>query len=153
FRAELGIGPKEAARVIRFDRARRMIAGSAGSTGRDESAGRADGAGNGASHTLAEVAAPDVWHRVHPLTPLLESLGIIVVIIVTGGYVGQNFIQQAISDLASGDAIDLSFAAWLGSHQLVLLAVIGGIVLIVLIGALYSWLAWRVMGYRVDDEA
>ncbi|MBR7503662.1 PH domain-containing protein, partial [Mycobacterium tuberculosis] len=66
---------------------------------------------------------------------------------------GQNFIQQAISDLASGDAIDLSFAAWLGSHQLVLLAVIGGIVLIVLIGALYSWLAWRVMGYRVDDEA
>lgn len=103
--------------------------------------------------TLAEVAAPDVWHRVHPLTPLLESLGIIVVIIVTGGYVGQNFIQQAISDLASGDAIDLSFAAWLGSHQLVLLAVIGGIVLIVLIGALYSWLAWRVMGYRVDDEA
>ncbi|RAE30914.1 hypothetical protein DN524_32240, partial [Burkholderia multivorans] len=99
------------------------------------------------------MAAPDVWHRVHPLTPLLESLGIIVVIIVTGGYVGQNFIQQAISDLASGDAIDLSFAAWLGSHQLVLLAVIGGIVLIVLIGALYSWLAWRVMGYRVDDEA
>ncbi len=35
FRAELGIGPKEAARVIRFDRARRMIAGGAGSTGRD----------------------------------------------------------------------------------------------------------------------
>lgn len=57
FRAELGIGPKEAARVIRFDRARRMIAGNAGSTGRDESAGRADGAGNGASPTLAEVAA------------------------------------------------------------------------------------------------
>lgn len=103
--------------------------------------------------TLAEVAAPDVWHRVHPLTPLLESIGIIVVIIVTAGYVGQNFIQQAIGDLASGDGIDLSFAAWLGSHQLVLLAVIGGIVLIVLVGALYSWLAWRVMGYRVDDEA
>lgn len=103
--------------------------------------------------TLAEVAAPDVWHRVHPLTPLLESIGIIVVIIVTAGYVGQNFIQQAIGDLASGDGIDLSFAAWLGSHQLVLLAVIGGIVLIVVIGALYSWLAWRVMGYRVDDEA
>lgn len=44
FRAELGIGPKDAARVVRFDRARRMIAGGAGSA-------------VGASPTLAEVAA------------------------------------------------------------------------------------------------
>ncbi|WP_342038588.1 PH domain-containing protein [Brevibacterium ammoniilyticum] len=101
----------------------------------------------------AEATAADDWHRVNPLTPVLDSFGIIVVIIVGGGYVAQNFIQQAISDLATGDSVDLSFAAWLGSHRLVVLAVIGGLLLIIALGALYSWLAWRVMGYRVDAEA
>ncbi len=101
----------------------------------------------------AEATAAEDWHRVNPLTPVLDSFGIIVVIIVAGGYAAQNFIQQAISDLATGDSVDLSFAAWLGSHRLVVLAVIGGLLLIIALGALYSWLAWRVMGYRVDAEA
>ena len=41
----------------------------------------------------------------------------------------------------------------MGAHPLVILAVVGGIVLVLLLTALFSWLAWRVMGYRVDAEA
>ncbi|MCM1013614.1 MULTISPECIES: PH domain-containing protein [unclassified Brevibacterium] len=107
----------------------------------------------GSQPALAEAAAPEVWHRVHPLTPVLESLGVIVVLFVVAGYVGQNFIQQALSDLAAGDGVDLSLAGWLGAHPLVILAGLGGVLLVLAVAGVYSWLAWRVMGYRVDAEA
>lgn len=48
FRTEIGLSPKEAARVVRFDRARRMI---------QNSMGRARSIGGGECGTLAEVAA------------------------------------------------------------------------------------------------
>ncbi|MEY8569393.1 PH domain-containing protein [Brevibacterium linens] len=100
-----------------------------------------------------EAAAPEVWHRVHPLTPILESLGVLVGIFVAAAYGLQNFFQSAVEDLASGRSVNLTFAEWLGAHPLVILAVVGGIVLVLLLTALFSWLAWRVMGYRVDSEA
>lgn len=106
-----------------------------------------------AESSVAEVAAPEVWHRVHPLTPVLESLGVIVVLFVVAGYVGQNFIQQALSDFAAGDGVDLSMAGWVGAHPLVILAGLGGVLLVLAVAGVYSWLAWRVMGYRVDAEA
>lgn len=98
-------------------------------------------------------AAPEQWHRVHPLTPILESLGVLVGIFVAAAYGLQNFVQSAIENLASGESVDLTFAGWLRSHPLVILAVVGGIILILLLTALFSWLAWRVMGYRVDSES
>lgn len=65
-RAEVGIGPKDAARIVRFDRARRMIAAAVSEPTGDavaqarwaESDGPA-GPGSGAGHraTLAEIAA------------------------------------------------------------------------------------------------
>ncbi|WP_152348538.1 PH domain-containing protein [Brevibacterium sp. CFH 10365] len=100
-----------------------------------------------------EAAAPEVWHRVHPLTPILESLGVLVGIFIAAAYGLQNFFQSAVEDLASGRSVNLTFADWLRSHPLVILAVVGGIILILLLTALFSWLAWRVMGYRVDAEA
>ena len=100
-----------------------------------------------------EAAAPEVWHRVHPLTPILESLGVLVGIFIAAAYGLQNFFQSAVEDLASGRSVNLTFAEWLGAHPLVILAVVGGIVLVLLLTALFSWLAWRVMGYRVDAEA
>ena len=100
-----------------------------------------------------EAAAPEVWHRVHPLTPILESLGVLVGIFVAAAYGLQNFFQSAVEDLASGRSVNLTFAEWLGAHPLVILAVVGGIILVLLLTALFSWLAWRVMGYRVDAEA
>jgi putative membrane protein len=103
--------------------------------------------------TPAEVAAPEVWHRVHPLTPILESLGVLVAIFVAAAYGLQNFFQSAVEDLATGKSVDLTFAGWLRSHPLVILAIVGGIILILLVTAFFSWLAWRVMGYRVDAEA
>lgn len=101
----------------------------------------------------SEAAAPEVWHRVHPLTPILESLGVLVGIFVAAAYGLQNFFQSAVEDLASGRSVNLTFAEWLGAHPLVILAVVGGIILILVLTAFFSWLAWRVMGYRVDAEA
>ena len=106
-----------------------------------------------AEATDSEVAAPEVWHRVHPLTPMLESIGVLVGIFIAAAYGLQNFIQRAVEDLAKGDGVDLGLAGWLREHPLVVLSVIGGIVLILLVTALFSWLAWRVMGYRIDAEA
>lgn len=103
--------------------------------------------------TDSDVAAPEVWHRVHPLTPILESLGVLVGIFIAAAYGLQNFVQRAVEDLAKGDGVDLGFAGWLREHPLVILGGVGGIVLILLITALFSWLAWRVMGYRIDAEA
>ena len=103
--------------------------------------------------TTTEAAAPEVWHRVHPLTPILESLGVLVGIFIAAAYGLQNFFQSAVEDLASGRSVNLTFAEWLGAHPLVILAVVGGIILVLLLTALFSWLAWRVMGYRVDAEA
>ena len=106
-----------------------------------------------AETTDSEVAAPEVWHRVHPLTPILESLGVLVGIFIAAAYGLQNFVQTAVEGLAKGDGVDLSFAGWLREHPLVVFSVVGGIVLILLLTALFSWLAWRVMGYRIDAEA
>ncbi|MBM6591137.1 PH domain-containing protein [Brevibacterium sp. RIT 803] len=100
-----------------------------------------------------DVAAPEVWHRVHPLTPILESFGVLVGIFIAAAYGLQNFAQTAIENLARGDGVDLGFAGWLRTHPLVILGGVGGIVLILLITALISWLAWRVMGYRIDSES
>ncbi|WP_166970398.1 PH domain-containing protein [Brevibacterium atlanticum] len=111
----------------------------------------------GTDPTLAEAlhgaAAPEVWHRVHPLTPILESLAVLVGIVIAAAYGLQNFFQSAVEDLASGKSVDLTFAGWLRSHPVVILAVVGGIILVLLLVAFFSWLAWRVMGYRVDTES
>lgn len=103
--------------------------------------------------SLHGAAAPEVWHRVHPLTPILESLAVLVGIFIAAAYGLQNFVQSAVEDLATGDGVDLGFAGWLRSHPLVILAVVGGIILVLLLTAFISWLAWRVMGYRVDEES
>lgn len=100
-----------------------------------------------------DAATAEVWHRVHPLTPILESLGVLVGIFIAAAYGLQNFAQTAIEDLARGDGVDLGFAGWLRTHPLIILGGVGGLVLILLITALFSWLAWRVMGYRIDSEA
>ncbi|HCG55255.1 MULTISPECIES: PH domain-containing protein [Brevibacterium] len=103
--------------------------------------------------TEHDAAVPEVWHRVHPLTPILESLGVLVGIFIAGAYGLQNFAQTAIEDLARGDGVDLGFAGWLRTHPFVILGGVGGIVLLLLLTALFSWLAWRVRGYRIDSEA
>jgi putative membrane protein len=101
----------------------------------------------------AEAAAPKTWHRVHPLTPILESLGVLVGIFIAAAYGLQNFFQSVVEDLASGRSVNLTFAGWLREHPLVVLAVVGGIILVLLLTAFFSWLAWRVIGYRVDAES
>lgn len=105
------------------------------------------------SDALEGAAAPEIWHRVHPLTPIIESLAVLVGIFIAAAYGLQNVFQNAVEDLASGRSVDLTFAEWIGGHPLAILGIVGGIILILLLTAMFSWLAWRVMGYRVDAEA
>ncbi|MDN5551811.1 MAG: hypothetical protein L0G54_13940, partial [Brevibacterium sp.] len=88
----------------------------------DHGAAEPDHGGVTADHGAA---APEVWHRVHPLTPILESLGVLVGIFIAAAYGLQNFMQTANEDLARGDGVDLGLAGWLISHPLDILGVVG----------------------------
>src|SRR5699024_6289671 len=101
----------------------------------------------------AEAAAPETWHRVHPLTPILESLGVLVGIFIAAAYGLQNFFQSVVEDLASGRSVNLTFACWLRGHPLVVRAAVGCTIPPLLLSASCSWLAGLVLCYRVDAES
>jgi putative membrane protein len=83
------------------------------------------------------------WHRMHPLTPVVRSWRVLVVILV--------FVVQSFGDnVVSGDGVptqrpDIAgrVLAGGGAVVLALLAVVGG----------YAWLSWRLTRFRVADDA
>lgn len=85
---------------------------------------------------------PSQWRRVHWITPILNSwqlLGVLLAVLVY-----QNF--SWIPELLSDPDVPLSFG------QIILL-VLGGLVVILLLGAVYSYFAWRALSFAVTDEA
>lgn len=94
------------------------------------------------------------WHRVNALSPVLDT-GLAFV-----AFVGALFsffmqtIQEKVQDfLVTGRANlgkDLSF---IQGNGLVILAVTGGILLLLALFALFSWVEWRARAYAVDDNA
>ena len=91
----------------------------------------------------APVAADGRWHRVHPLTPVLRSWQILVVIIVI---VGQDLGQN----LLSGEGLPGELPELRGR----VLAGGGLVALVVLsLGAVMAYLSWRFTRYRVTADA
>lgn len=99
---------------------------------------------NAAVPVSDENLAKDVeWKRVHPLTPLADSWGAIVVLIIA--------VASQFQDKKAFEAIEyFSDTGWIG---LFWLAVAGVILVIVLLIVLYSYLQWRVTKYALTDQA
>lgn len=102
------------------------------------------------------------WRRMHPLSPLLRGgLALIVIAGIILANFRDHFVQFFFANnLDDGDSsVDVS-----GDRDLVdlyeflvaeglLLAVLGGLLLVLLLIVLFSWLAWRFATYRITDAA
>ncbi|NAZ74440.1 PH domain-containing protein [Kineococcus sp. T13] len=83
-----------------------------------------------------EVLADAGWRRLHPVTPVLRTWKVVAAVLAV--VVGQNV----------DDIWRLQLPGWV-----LTLSVLGGVVLLALVGAVYSALAWRRTRYRIDAEA
>lgn len=128
-----------------------------------------DATGSGDAAGPAEAALPGTadaagWRRLHPLSPLLRGG---LVLLVIAGIVLANFRDRFVElffadrvwngrdgvdiDLSTeGDVVDLY--EYLLEEGLLLL-VLGGILAVILLIVLFSWIAWRFHTYRIDGEA
>lgn len=131
--------------------------------------GPGDATGSGDAAGPAEAALPGTadaagWRRLHPLSPLLRGG---LVLLVIAGIVLANFRDRFVElffadrvwngrdgvdiDLSTeGDVVDLY--EYLLEEGLLLL-VLGGILAVILLIVLFSWIAWRFHTYRIDGEA
>jgi len=78
-----------------------------------------------------------VWHRVHPVTPLVRGWTVIAVLLVVVG-------QQTLNGLPEGENLLEGDRWWM---------ILLGILAVGLVGLGYSALAWRMTSYAVDDES
>ncbi|WP_432505366.1 PH domain-containing protein [Kineococcus arenarius] len=76
------------------------------------------------------------WRRLHPVTPVLRAWKIVAAVLAFA-------VVQNVDDLARIDV-----EAWL-----LTLFMLGGLLVLALVGAVYSAVAWRRTRYRVDAEA
>ncbi|MFJ4232032.1 PH domain-containing protein [Cellulosimicrobium cellulans] len=88
---------------------------------------------------MSEAPATDdlVWHRVHPVTPLVRGWTVIAVLLVVVG-------QQTLNGLPEGENLLEGNRWWM---------ILLGILAVGLVGLGYSALAWRMTSYAVDDES
>ncbi|WP_084402950.1 PH domain-containing protein [Schaalia suimastitidis] len=102
-----------------------------------------------ASHTKTKVRAVDagvpdtLWRRVHPLSPVLNTWQVLAAIIAFLTY--QN--ADVVIDIANSD--------WGRAQDIITVVgyIGGGITLVVILAAVYSWLAWRATKWAVTDTA
>ncbi|PRY16031.1 PH domain-containing protein [Kineococcus rhizosphaerae] len=85
--------------------------------------------------TRAVLADPG-WRKLHPVTPVLRAWKVVAAVVAV--VVGQNV----------DDILRLELPGWV-----LTLSVLGGLLALALVGAVYSALAWRRMRYRIDAEA
>jgi putative membrane protein len=85
--------------------------------------------------TRAVLADPG-WRRLHPVTPLLRAWKVVAAVLAV--VVGQNV----------DDILRLDLPGWV-----LTLSILGGLLLLAVVGAVYSALAWRRTRYRIDAEA
>ena len=91
------------------------------------------------------------WRRMHPLTPLLQGgLFLLVIAGVLIANLRDRFIEIFVGEDytgGNGDLIDLIIENGLA------FIVLGGVLGLILIIVLFSWLSWRVHTYRITAEA
>jgi putative membrane protein len=85
--------------------------------------------------TRAVLADPG-WRKLHPVTPVLRAWKVVAAVLAV--VVGQNL----------DDIWRLDLPAWL-----LTLSILGGLLVLAIVGAIYSALAWRRTRYRIDAEA
>ena len=85
--------------------------------------------------TRAVLADPG-WRRLHPVTPVLRAWKVVAAVLAV--VVGQNV----------DNIVRLDLPGWI-----LTLSIVGGILLLAIVGAGYSALAWRRTRYRIDAEA
>ncbi|ADG73545.1 membrane-flanked domain protein [Cellulomonas flavigena DSM 20109] len=78
------------------------------------------------------------WRRLHPVTPALRGWKVLVAFVAVVGFQMSDTLRQVADALGPG-------RAWL--------LVLGAVVLVGVVGFVYSALAWRVMRYAVTDSA
>ncbi len=107
---------------------------------------------------LPGAQAGDGWRRMHPFTPLLQGG---LALIVIAGILVANFRDRLIelfvdarfdgSPDASSERDLLDLFNYLAEEGL-LLVVIGGLLAVVLLILLFSWLSWRMHSYRISND-
>lgn len=99
----------------------------------------------------------DGWRRMHPLSPLLRGG---LALLVIAGIIIANFRDHLVeffftsgSSSEVADDKDLVDLYEYLVEQGLLLIVLGGILLVILLIVLFSWLAWRFSSYRITESA
>lgn len=80
----------------------------------------------------------DAWRRMHPVTPALRGWKVLVAVVAIVGYQAADDLRRAAELLDEG-------TAWL--------VLLGALVLVGVVGFLYSLLAWRATRFAVTAEA
>jgi len=90
----------------------------------------------GSAHVAPPPDSP-LWRRVHPITPVLRGWKVLVALLVI---LGTQFGSDIAALVRRGDGDGL-------------LAGLGGVVAVTLVGFAWAWLAWRMTRFAVTDEA
>ncbi|MGO3146109.1 MAG: PH domain-containing protein [Leucobacter sp.] len=108
-----------------------------------------------ASLELPGTPDADGWRRLHPLSPVLRGglfLLVIIGVIIANlrDVIVEIFVTGGDDDLEGGGNI-LTLVNYLAEQGLVII-VIGGVVGILLLVVLLSWIAWRFQTYRITAD-
>ena len=97
----------------------------------------------------ADGVAADAWHRVHPVSPIINAWQVIAALVAIITYRG---VSAYSSGAPSGWEI-LNGIAEAFHLRSVLMATVAVVIAVLVVSGLYSWLQWRATAYAVDGGA
>ena len=97
----------------------------------------------------ADGVAADAWHRVHPVSPIINAWQVIAALVAIITYRG---VSAYSSGAPSGWEI-LNGIAEAFHLRGVLMATVAVVIAVLVVSGLYSWLQWRAAAYAVDGGA
>lgn len=97
----------------------------------------------------ADGVAADAWHRVHPVSPIINAWQVIAALVAIITYRG---VSAYSSGAPSGWEI-LNGIAEVFHLRGVLMATVAVVIAVLVVSGLYSWLQWRATAYAVDGGA